>query len=482
LVLLAAAYSFSWLSFPAVWLANRSHGFVIAALCAWLIWRDRTLLAQRGTPFPPALLALLGLSLVWFVGVVVSAQVVYLSVMPLLVLSWVLAIYGEESAKVAAPIAAAFSLALPIWEALIWPLQQLTVFVNGVALKAVGLKAVISGESISIPSGTLVVADSCAGLNFLLIGLTVSVAHSLLFVGSFPTRVRLIVTATIISLVANWVRVFGLVVVAHATQMKSPLMQDHSTYGWIIFAIALVVFFWLAARIERRDRDMSRPVATSAENAPCATDLATFAPGAVIAATCAAVFGPLLFLLISAIPVSTSTEARFPGIAQGSSWTTVTAAGAAPAPWTPAYSGASEMQIQQTGSPSEVVQLNHLVYRARRQGAELISAGNRIAPDSLMIEDRYIGPLDSRARIVRQAVVRQPGGLRLIWYWYRVARTDTPSRIKAKILELPAFVQRSPSSELLAVSTSCTATDCAAAARRLHWVVTGREMPVAGTH
>ena len=450
--LTVVAFSGSWLRFPSVWMASRSHGFAVAALCVWLIWRDRTVLAQCSTPYRPALLVLLGLSLTWFVGVVISAQVVHLGVLPLLLLSWLLAVCGEPSTRVATPIAATFSLALPIWEVLIWPLQQLTVLVNSAALRAVGLEAEIRGTTISIPSGTLVVADSCAGLNFLMTGVTVSVAYSLLFTERWSTRAQLIATAALISLVANWVRVFGLVVIAHATNMQSSLMQDHSTYGWIIFLIALLVFFWLAPRLERRAERWPQSVAASASGAPRATDRSTRIPGAVIAATCAAVSGPLLFVLLSLIPRSTTIPPRVAGIAPNVAWTAVSTERSSPIPWSPAYDGASETRILQTGSPADVVQLNRLMYRSQGQGSELISASNRIAADSLMVEDRFIGPLDQQLRIVRQAVVREPSGLRMVWYWYRVAGIDTPSRNKAKLLEVPAFVGRTPASELIAVS------------------------------
>lgn len=477
LTLTVMAYAISWMSFPPTWLASRSHGFAVAVLCVWLIWRDRDMLRRPHAPYHPARLTLLGLSLTWFVGVVISAQVVHQSTVPLLLLSWLLAVYGKPAARAAAPIAAAFSLALPVWEVLIWPLQQMTVFVNSLALTAVGLEATIRGESITIPSGTLVVAESCAGLNFLVTGLTVSVAYSLLFVERWTSRARLIASAAIISLVANWVRVFGLVVIAHATKMKSPLMQDHSMYGWMIFAIALVVFFWFAPRIERGDGGLDPARVSHSADHPEATKISRVTAAAVLAATSAAVVGPALFLLISAIPVSTTTAAPFSGLAPTIDWRPAPAASTAP--WTPAQRGASEIRILQTGAGVDAVQLNHLIYRSRGQGAELISDGNPIASDSVLLEDRYVGPLDGKARLVRQAVIRQPRGLRLVWYWYRVAHVETPSRVRAKLLELPAFVLRTPSSELLTVSTPCSETECAAATQRLYRVTTGREMPVA---
>jgi hypothetical protein len=125
------------------------------------------------------------------------------------------------------------------------------------------------------------------------------------------------------------------------------------------------------------------------------------------------------------------------------------------------------------------VQVDRFIYARQTQGGELVGGGNRIAKAADVRGERTIGPLDAGGRLARQAIVRTPQGIRLAWYWYRVAGVNTATPAKAKVLELAAFVGRTAPSELVVVSTPCSAADCEAAARALFSVITGRELDAA---
>lgn len=469
------AFASTWWSFPGTWLQNRTHGFVIAPLCAFLLWRERARLSVSGEPVRPALLAVAALSLGWMLATVISARVVHQAAVPLLLMAWLLAVRGVGSARLAAPAAGTFVLALPVWEVLTWPLQFMTVTVSGAALKLLGLPAEIKGEIITIPSGSLHVAGSCSGLGYLMTALTISSVYSLVYVKQWRTRWRIIGAAAALSLLANWIRVFGLAVIAHNTQMQSSLMTDHEAYGWWIFAATMALFFALLPRLERGD--------STAPAAPAPATMAADAPptptsATILSATAAALVGPVLLLLVSALPVSGDPSAAIPGIRPGAVWTT-----AEPAPvselWVPGFRGASEHRTLFVRRDSVTVRVDRFLYRQQAQGAEMIGSENAVAPDSLLIEERVVGPLDADARSVRQAAVRDGQQLRMVWYWYRVFDVETPSRAKAKLLEIPAFFSRHGLSEVITLSVPCNGRDCGNATRSLYHLATGRELPAA---
>jgi exosortase len=475
-LLTGLAFWNTWMVLPSIWSADRSHGFVAAALCGWLIWRDREQLMAGRTPWPLALPALVALSMVWLAGVIISAEVVQIAMLPLIALTWLVAVYGLSIVPAAWPIAAVFSLAVPLWEVLVWPLQMMTVLFTSVLIKLLGIEAVIRGESISLPSGTLVVAGSCSGINYLMTAVTVATTYAMLFTKQWPTRWRVIAAAACMALLANWIRVFGLVLIAHQTKMQSPLIKEHGTYGWVIFAVAMLVFFVLASRFERQERvSAGAPQGEGHAGTPYAIGTGASVP-TLAAATLAAITGPVLFAGFGALPRGAAPVDQVPGLAVTATW--------APAPdsadvWRPAFKGATESRAARVSRAGVDVQLNRLVFGPSAQHGELLGSGNRIAPDSATLAERVVGPLDANARMVREAAIREGETIRLVWYWYRVANVDTPSASKARLLEIFAFATRAPGSELVTVSSVCRERDCKAATATLFAVVTGREMPAA---
>jgi EpsI family protein len=491
LATVALALSSTWLSFPGTWLENRSHGFVIASLCGWLLWRDRQQLDHEGAAYPPAVAAVGALSLLWLTATIVSARVVHQAVAPLLLLTWLLAVRGQRPARALAPVLGVFVVALPVWEVLTWPLQRMTTVVSGVALRAVGIEATIKDETITIPAGSLIVANTCSGLGYFMTAITIGTVYAFLYVKVWNIRLRIIGVAAAVALVANWVRVAGLGVIANATQMQSPLMKDHEAYGWWIFAAVMALYFWLLPRLEGRRTtaapaalplpvEVSRPPVQAAVPRTPASGGSTTAPasiGTLLLATGAALTGPLLYLLISALPVSGDAPAQVPGIVPGARWTPIGAPADSSAPWAPGFTGASEQRTAYFVRDSSIVRVDRFIYRSQHDGAELIGSGNAVAPAAALLEDRVIGPLDDQARSVRQAAVRDGQRVRLVWYWYRVAGVETPSRPKAKLLELPAFIGRHAVSEVVTLSAPCAGGDCSTTTRVLYNLATGRDMP-----
>lgn len=484
-VVLAAFWS-TWWSFPGTWSENRTHGFLVAALCGFLIWRDRDQLSAEGAPVPLALVPLAGLSLVWMAATVMSVRVIHQAMVPALLVTWMLAARGQQAARAAMPIAGAFVLALPVWEILTWPLQLMAAATSGVALRAVGVDAVIRGETITIPSGSLIVADSCSGLGYFMTAVTISTVYALVYVRSWPIRRRVVLVAGAMAIVANWIRVFGLGVIADATRMQSPLMKEHEAYGWWIFAAVMALYFFLIPRLERQDRqpaqvdETSRAIPTSA----------SAGIGPLVAGTVAALVGPLVYVAISAVPARGEPPALSNGLVLGGQWSVSTdMPPSRPGPDSlgssspaipvlpPAFAGASEQRTAFLSAAGTTVRLDRFLYRQQGQGGELISAGNAVAADSVLLEDRTVGPLDANARVVRQAAIRDGQRVRLVWYWYRVADIETSSRAKAKLLELVAFATRHVGAEVVALSMPCVGTNCAEATRTLFQVATGRDMP-----
>jgi exosortase/archaeosortase family protein len=305
-----------------------------------------------------------------------------------------------------------------------------------------------------------------------------------LFTRTFDRRWRIVACAAALALIANWVRVVGLVLIGNATRMRSPLMKEHELFGWVIFTAAMVLFFIMAGRIERGGRSIAMEQPSVPDSAALATGPRAAQPAWLNPVALAAVLtGPLLLMSIRLLPNALVVASPIPGIVAGDAWRISDSAHVSethpipPRAWRPAFRGQDSHQrfVWQRGADSVVV--DRLVFRNEHQGAELVGGANRVSPDSLIVQNGFFGPLDDSARIVGQAIVRENGRAVLIWYWYRVAGIATSSATKAKLLGLVAFLQRTEGGEAVFVSTPCDAKACAEAAARLFGFVTGRSFP-----
>jgi exosortase len=479
-VVTVLAFSASWVSYPQAWLIDRQQGFAVAALCLWMVWRSRDSFTVRaGETQPLAAIGVLLFSLAWLFGWVLSIQLIHQGAVVAVLMFWLLAALGAGAFKAVVPIAMVWLLAVPIWGLLNPVLQGLTVLANSALLAVSGLEAQISGTFIAIEAGVFEVAKGCSGQNYLESGLLIGTVYALVFLKTWKIRGVAVGLMAAMALVSNWLRVFGLIVIGHYTEMQSPLIAEHNTYGWIIFAVVVLVYFMLARRIEawddaevlKQEGISDRGRSNSAIPLGVAQRMS-----AVLPPTLAALVGPVAFWVLSETPNAPAPEDLRSSISPEADWTESRYSDSGI--WRPGFQGADDHRTALWTRGTDSVWFDRLIYVSQRQGKELINAENRIVPDSLRLGGGVVGPIDSTGRMINATIVRtDEGGLRLVWHWYRVSGYDVHTAAEAKLLELVAFVFGAPPSELVALSTSCANTDerCERAAKTLFTFVTGTE-------
>lgn len=468
-----------------MWSNFHEHGFAIAPFCLWLIWRDREqLVDDNGEPVSWVLLPLVGLSMLWMLSVAISVQVIHLALAPVILLLWLWALRGNAAFFAGIPIVMIFMIAVPIWEVFLIPLQKLTVLVNQLALSLTSIKAEVTGTEIHLPAGIIEVARSCAGLNYFQSGLALGAMYALTFSKRWRTQIKIILVAVGLSLVSNWIRVFGLVIIGHVTEMRAHLLKAHGTYGWVIFALTIPVFGFIARKIEKHDEQ----ALTHGKEQPLST-LKRLSPPSVtmpVLATGAALSGPVLLFALQSLSSPGPLPANIIGLTPSAQWAAQATVADSTAPnsssWTSGLSGFTQHKQYIYTHEATVVQVDRYVFASQDQDAEMISDGNRLAPDSLILNSRLVGPLDNTLRMVREAVVVDNGNARLVWSWYRAGGMETPSGRKAELLEFWGLISGSPPSETILVSTACSLESCTAARAALFEVVTGKPMPTSSSN
>ena len=110
------------------------------------------------------------------------------------------------------------------------------------------IPALIDGYRIVLPSGTLVVADGCAGLNYLLVSLVIGSYFAYISYSRWRYRLLVCLLAVLTALIGNWVRVFALVLIGYYSEMESSLVYNHGFFGWVVFAVFIILYFFLVVR------------------------------------------------------------------------------------------------------------------------------------------------------------------------------------------------------------------------------------------
>jgi exosortase len=484
---------------PGTWNASyQEHGFFVGALTAWLVWHHRRRMLDAVGPGWSDLMPVVGLlSFTWLLAVIMNVRLVQQLLLLLTLVTWALVVFGKGARRTIVSIAATFLLAIPIWSLAVPVLQRATVIASAGATQMAGITAEIGLYTITLTTGTFLIEEGCAGLNYLMGGLTLGAFYAHLFTDRWQTQLKIVGVAGLASIVGNWIRVTFLVFLGEATAMQSPMLEDHLWQGWAIFTLLMIPTYFVMRRIERRDAvrsarsteieaadvpadiaaDTTAEVAAAkvAEGAPLESAIERTNGRAAIAVRAASValVGPILLTGVGLMPRASEPEPDVDVFDVHPAWSSERVAGG----WTPDFGGIDDQADWKIPVGVGNVEAARYYFRDQRQGEELIGYPNAIAPDMLIVADRIIGPIGADRRLVNEVVFVEDGNPRIAWYWYRVAGFETPFASKAKLLEILAFFRRSPSAELIVMSMKCMPESCGDAAMALRAVASGPEVP-----
>lgn len=418
-------------------------GYPAALLALWWGVRHREVIVRRNRgPSVVALLLLFGALLGGVAAQLVQLQL--LQQLVALVSLWLIAttLMGWSAGRLLLFPAALLLLGIPLWDFLVDPLRMLTVWFSQHMLDLLAVPAHIDGYRISVPSGVLVVAGGCSGLNLflamLLLGLLFAESHQL----PRARRVAIVLLAAAVGILDNWVRVFLLVIIAHQTEMQSELVHHHGNFGWWIFAIALLPYFWLAGRIERGGDHRQAP--THGLHEPISSAGKASSIGILICV-----------LLIGAWWGAQQLEHR-----RGSASAGLQApVGAVPVPasWLPAYTGQDVTQAWRKSANGDTYDIVALTYLEQRADKKLIYYSNVIAEEEVL---RPLGRLAVAPGFDVNVAMVGGDSPRLVWWYWWVDGSTSVSALKTKLLQLKATLLGDPSAALIAVSKPCGISGC----------------------
>jgi EpsI family protein len=107
---------------------------------------------------------------------------------------------------------------------------------------------VLEGRRIYISSGVWEVAEACSGLRYLISSVALGTLFAYVVYRSWIRRALFVAASIIVPIVANGVRAFSIVVLAHKVNPDLALGVDHLIYGWIFFAFVILLLFMVGFR------------------------------------------------------------------------------------------------------------------------------------------------------------------------------------------------------------------------------------------
>ena len=330
---------------------------------------------------------------------------------------------------------------------------------------------------IIIPGGVLSVEDACSGQRYLLAALILGALYSYVNYTSIKVRIMVVLVSAAAAFFANTLRVVIVVYLGYASNMQHPLVSDHMTLGWYLFAGLVIIMLFIDSKVWRyysakigvrnTEKKVGRPLKCKSLIAPA------------LLAVLAVVSGPLIVHVRA--PASSGDEAvagvlQLPAGKRG--WqgpmdSTVN--------WEPAYIGAisakKDYQIQ-----GGRITLYVAYYTNQHQDSELINVDNKIA-DTDVWDEEYIQPYTRRFGhfSVLEQRLRGNNEERIVWYWYNIGGWTTTNFYAAKFLQLASYFLGRTEAYMVAVSAAVK-TDVPAARRVLEIFIDDMRHPLKNIH
>jgi exosortase A len=239
-----------------VWIDSPTfnHGFLIIPISLFMMWERRSAASQTPhRPMPLAAPLLLPLSFAWllasFMAILELQQFIVLTMLQVTLLS---AFGWPAYRRYMAPFLYLYFL-VPSGAEFVPELQQVTAKLAVFGLHLIGIPVFSDGAIIEIPAGSFAVAEACAGLRFLVAAVAFGVFYATQIYRSIWRRLVFIALSIAIPILANGLRVFGLISAAQWLGSPTAALADHLLYGWIFFSVVLIALIFVGRAFSDMD-------------------------------------------------------------------------------------------------------------------------------------------------------------------------------------------------------------------------------------
>jgi len=408
-----------------------AHGFVVAPISLWLIWRMRARLRELD-PHPSwgavPLVACAGA--VWLVGAAGEVNALMQAAFVAMIVLATAAILGLRVARrMMFPLGFLF-FAVPLGDFLLPTLMDRTADFTVFALRASGVPVYREGLMMVLPTGRWSIIEACSGVRYLIASLMVGTLFAYISYTAYWRRLVFVAVSIVVPIVANWVRAYLIVLLGHLSNNRLATGVDHIIYGWIFFGFVMLLMFWIGARWKEPSTARAASSPAVAEGAPVAAAWFRLAAFAVVATA-----------LVWPLADAATQPAQLAPVALGGvevpGWQSLAAHGG----FTPQFKGASATVEQAFGQKDAVVGLYVAYYRGQDSHRKVVSSENVLvhSEDSTWLKvgdasrEALIGDSAHKVRVARLKTRGERAIVAWRWYWIDGALTSSDALAKARL-------------------------------------------------
>ncbi len=405
-----------------------NHCLLIVPILIWLIVRRREEVAQI-TPqaWKAGLIYMAAASFGWFLGDLAGVALARQLGLVMMLQGAVLTILGRNvSLGLTFPLFYAFFM-VPFGDELVPILQTVTADISMFMLGLVGIPAYIEGIFITTPTGYFRVAEACSGIEFLIAMIAYGALVANLCFKSWFRRILFMILCIVTPVIANGIRAWGTIVIAHHTSIDFAASFDHIFYGWIFFALVLMLVMLIAWRWFDR-----------------AIDDPAFNPKNLIGdvkSNFSAAKAMIFMAVVFAIPIAwsaaiASKDSPIPQTIESFDivgWEKI--AYQPQYDWNPYFAGSNHNVGQRyRDAEGRIVDMAIVVYDRQEEGRELIGFGQgAVGPDSVW---SWTAAIDAPKGALGEHIVAPGPVSRDVYSFYRINGTTTGSGVDFKLATL----------------------------------------------
>lgn len=347
-------------------------------------------------------------------------------------------------------------MAMPFWYLAISVLQEITVKAVSQLASLISLTVLVEGNYFTISTGVVHVAGGCSGLKYFMTSITLALISSALNKRNIKFTFLSIIIAALLAMIGNWIRVFILLLVAYYQGIDHPLMADHDTLGWIVFACVMIPWFIIDKRLdspafktttqpESNASDQVFGALSQKQNKNQYSRIIAFGLSFAIFFITQLIISPPL------IDSTTDYQIEFPAELNDMQFSSI-----APSNWKPNYPEPNKSIAGNYYSGFETFDIYILSYLFGSK-AEMANKTNTIFDEQnwiLVSDTPWQSETDSKIKI-RIAIGKSGKEYRVVYYWYKHGERFANTIIESKLAQLQGIFKRVESTQLIAVSKIC---------------------------
>ena len=232
-----------------------NHCFFVLPVSLYLIWEKKNDINWRARECTLLALPLIFLQvLLYVIGVAGDIQLFQHAAMFSLLPTLIWFYLGNRITKQIIFPLSFMLFAIPFGEELIPFLQEITADISVEMVSWTGVPLYRSGLFLEIPQGRFLVAEACSGVSFLIASVVLGNLYAYMNLKRMTTRVGFVLLSIIFPILANAVRVFGIIMIGYASDMKHAVGADHLIYGWFFFAFVILCLLGIGEVIRRFEK------------------------------------------------------------------------------------------------------------------------------------------------------------------------------------------------------------------------------------